>query len=135
MVYYAESPVRLDFYIDSTDKAKFVSREWGLVEIGKENESAVLVVVKNSGTSLKYIPSGWKTEKFKIDCLPFYSRGLGELLGTCCVGQREQTWTPPWPGVWVSVTFPFGRFSDVSESLKFTVLKICISKNGKSSAM
>lgn len=64
MIFYAKSAVRLDFYSDSIAKAKFVSREWGLVEIGKENESAVLVVVKKSGTSLKYIPSGLKIQKF-----------------------------------------------------------------------
>lgn len=80
-VLYAVSAVRPDFYTDSIDKAKFVSREWGLIELGEENESAVLLVVKMSGKSLKYIPSGWKIQKFKIVYLTFYSRGLGEPRG------------------------------------------------------
>lgn len=72
-----------------------------MVGIGKENESAVLAAVKNSGKSLKYIPSGWKIQIFKIDYLPFYSRGLGELEGV----RNLLFWTErtepdiPWPGV------------------------------------
>lgn len=41
-----------------------------MVEIGEENESAELVVVKMS-----------EIQKFRIDYLTFYSRGLEELEG------------------------------------------------------
>lgn len=88
--------MRQDFYTGSIVSAKFVSKEQGLsrIEISRKRKWVCSACCsKKAGKSLKYIRSGCKIQKFKINYLPFYSKGLRELEASgnlFCWREREQ---------------------------------------------